>query len=69
MNPLSILLSALPVVGPVVAAAPQFKALFDMAKQALSTEDQATASQAYDLAIQQAADAHTNLQDLVRRHS
>lgn len=40
------LLSVLPVVGPVIAAAPEFVALFNTAKAALSPKDQATAQEA-----------------------
>ena len=43
---LTKLLSVLPVVGPVVAAAPEFIALFNAAKEMLDPEDQETAKQA-----------------------
>ena len=67
---LSSLLGVLPIVGPAIAAAPEFKRLFDEATAALkSDQDQATAKQAYDLALGNAANAHTALQDLVRRHA
>lgn len=40
------LLNVLPVVGPVIAAAPEFIELFNAAKAMLSPEDQETAKQA-----------------------
>jgi hypothetical protein len=43
---LTKLLSVLPVVGPVIAAAPEFIALFNAAKDMLDPEDQETAQQA-----------------------
>ena len=47
MDPrLTTLLGVLPVVGPVIAHAPEFIALFNLAKDALSADDQATAQEA-----------------------
>jgi predicted PurR-regulated permease PerM len=43
---LTRLLSVLPVVGPVIAAAPEFIALFNTAREMLSPQDQETAKQA-----------------------
>lgn len=43
---LTKLLSVLPVVGPVIAAAPEFIALFNTARDMLDPEDQETAKQA-----------------------
>jgi thioredoxin-like negative regulator of GroEL len=43
---LTRLLSVLPVVGPIAAAAPEFIALFNLAKDMLDPEDQETAQQA-----------------------
>lgn len=43
---LTKLLSVLPVVGPVIAAAPEFIALFNAAKDMLDPADQETAKQA-----------------------
>jgi hypothetical protein len=43
---LARLLSVLPVVGPIVAAAPEFIALFNTAKDLLDPEDQETAQEA-----------------------
>lgn len=65
---LSTLLYVLPAIGPVMAALPEFKQLFDEVKATLSTHDQEVAQNAYDLAITRAGNAHTQLQDLVRRH-
>lgn len=65
---LQTILASLPAVGPIIAAAPAFKALFDAAVEALSPEDQATAKEAYELAIDDAEDAHTKLQDLVGKY-
>jgi len=67
---LSSLLGLLPVVGPVIAAAPQFKALWD---EAVSTfahpADQDTLKSAYDVAVSGADDAHQQLQELIAQHS
>lgn len=43
---LTRLLSVLPVVGPVIAAAPEFISLFNTAREMLSPQDQETAKQA-----------------------
>lgn len=43
---LTKLLSVLPIVGPAIAAAPEFVALFNVAKAALDPADQETAKQA-----------------------
>jgi hypothetical protein len=43
---LTKLLSVLPVVGPVIAAAPEFIALFNTARSMLDPADQETAKQA-----------------------
>lgn len=45
---LTKLLSVLPVVGPVIARAPEFIELFNQAKAALSPEDQDTAKEALE---------------------
>lgn len=67
---LATLLGVLPTVGPVIAAAPAFAQLFTEAIGALKhPQDQDVAKQAYDLAISDARTAHTELQDLVARHS
>ena len=62
-------LSFLPVVGPVVAALPEFKKLWDEIVSTFDGSDQQTLQQAYDLAISEAADAHQDLQDLVAQHT
>jgi hypothetical protein len=43
---LSTILGALPVVGPIIAAAPEFKKLFDEAVATLHPRDQETAKAA-----------------------
>jgi hypothetical protein len=43
---LSTILAALPVVGPIIAAAPEFKKLFDEAVATLHPRDQETAKAA-----------------------
>lgn len=43
---LTKLLAVLPVVGPAIAAAPEFIALFEAARALLSADDQATAQEA-----------------------
>jgi len=46
MFDLSKLLNLLPVVGPVIAAAPEFKEIWDQAVSTLHPKDQATAKEA-----------------------
>lgn len=65
---LKTILNLLPAVGPVIAAAPEFVAMFKEAVATLSTDDQEEAKRAYDLAISRAGDAHQRLADLVRKH-
>jgi hypothetical protein len=63
-------LKLLPAVGPVVAALPEFRKIYDGIVQTFdSATDQQTLMDAYDTAISGAADAHQDLQDLVRQHS
>lgn len=70
MLTVSILLTALRAVGPAVAAAKEFKALYDGAVETFSDKtDQDTLKHAYELAVNDAANAHQQLQDLVARHS
>lgn len=63
---LAILLALLPKVGPVVAALPEFKALFDQIKDTLSSDDQDTLKEAYELARDRSDQAHDDLQKLVQ---
>lgn len=57
----------LPVVGPVIAAGPEFKRLFDEALATFSTDDQEKLKEMYAAALDRADDAHERLQELVRR--
>lgn len=59
---LSKLLGVLPVVGPVIAAAPQFKELFDAGMSLLKNDDQETAKSAYQDLIANNAEGHARLQ-------
>lgn len=61
-NLLETILRSLPVVGPIVAAAPEFKALFDAAVAALAPSDQATAKEAYADLIADNDEGHARLQ-------
>ena len=63
------ILALLPKVGPVVAALPEFKALFDQVKATLSSDDQETLQRAYELARDRSDAAHTDLQQLVAEHT
>lgn len=55
-------LELLSKVGPVVAALPQFKALWDQGVAALHPKDQPTAKEAYHDLIAENADGHARLQ-------
>ena len=66
MNP-ATLLALLPKIGPVIAALPEFKRLFNEVVAAFDTLDQAELRAAYELALSNAADAHDKLQALVRQ--
>lgn len=63
-------LQLLQAVPKVVAAAPDFKRLFDQFVGTFkSSADQQDLKDAYAAAISDAADAHEDLQDIVARHS
>lgn len=63
------LLALLPKVGPVVAALPEFKNLFEQVKGTLGSKDQATLQKAYELARDRSDAAHADLQALVAEHT
>lgn len=62
MDVLGTILRSLPAVGPLVAALPEFKALFDAAVATLNPTDQATAKEAYDDLVADNAEGHARLQ-------
>ncbi len=63
---LATALGILPVVGPVIAAAPEFKKLWDGIVATFDSDaDQATLKDAYALAIDDRDAAHADLQKLV----
>ncbi len=62
MFDLSKLLSLLPVVGPVIAAAPEFKSIWDTAVSMLHPADQATAKAAYHDLMADNDEGHARLQ-------
>ncbi len=62
---LKTMLGLLPVVGPVVAALPEFKALVDQVAATLSSDDQDALQTAYELAKDRSDAAHADLQALV----
>ncbi len=67
---LETILRLLPKVGPIIAAAPEFKALIEDIISALTNPaDQETLKVAYAAAIEGAAEAHQILQEIVARHS
>lgn len=66
---IATLLGFLPVVGPVVAAMPEFAALWNEAAATFGPSDQKTLKRAYEAAISGADDAHSNLQAIVAAHS
>lgn len=61
-NLLETILRSLPAVGPVVAALPEFKGLFDAAVAALNPTDQDTAKEAYADLIADNDEGHARLQ-------
>jgi len=70
MLTVGLALKALQSVGPVIAALPEFKKLFDAAVSTFDKNaDQETLRRAYDLAVDGAADAHADLQKLVAENS
>lgn len=63
-------LGLLQAVPKVVAAAPDFKHLWDQLVDTFDgNADQQDLKDAYDAAISDAADAHEDLQDIVARHT
>lgn len=70
MFTVALALELLQAVPKVVAAAPSFKKIWDQIVGVFDKDtDQDTLKEAYDLAISDAADAHTDLQDLVARNT
>lgn len=67
-NLLASALRFIPIVGPVMAAAPEFLGLFQQIKGMLNTKDQATLDKALELSVDQREAAHSELQELVRQH-
>ena len=66
---LSSMLGLLPVVGPIIAALPQFKTLWDEVAATFDGHaDQETLKTAYATAISGADDAHEQLQVIVAEH-
>lgn len=59
------ILALLPKVGPLVAALPEFRRLISLAKEGLSSTDQATLDAAYKMAQEGSDRAHADLQALV----
>lgn len=59
---LASLIGLLPKVGPVIAALPEFKALYDQGVAALHPADQNTAKEAYQDIIAENAEGHARLQ-------
>lgn len=69
MTTLSTILALLPKLAPAVAALPEFKRLFDQLVATFDSEaDQAELRAAYELAIDDAEDAHGKLAAIVARH-
>ncbi|MGB7407137.1 MAG: hypothetical protein WA908_01410 [Pontixanthobacter sp.] len=67
---LQTILNLLPKVGPIIAAAPEFKALIEQILASFDSDaDQETLKEAYRLAVSNAREAHTELQAIVAQHS
>lgn len=60
---LKSLIGLLPAVGPIVAALPEFKAIFDLGVKALNPQDQDTAKAAYQDMIANNAAGHARFQE------
>jgi hypothetical protein len=63
MLALGSLIGLLPKVGPVIAALPEFKKLYDIGVAALHPHDQETAKAAYQDIIEDNAEGHARLQE------
>lgn len=63
MFSLSSILSLLPAVGPVVAALPQFKEVYDQIVATFDTDDQAVLRDAYEDIMADNDEGHARLQD------
>jgi len=59
---LSSILRLLPVVGPVIAAAPEFKAIYDQITDTFDETDQGTLKEAYADLIADNDEGHARLQ-------
>lgn len=55
--------------GPVIAALPEFKAMFDQVVGGFAERDQKTLKRAYDLAISEARESYGELAALVAGHT
>jgi ABC-type transporter Mla subunit MlaD len=66
---MGLALQLLQAVPKVVAAAPDFKRVFDSIVATFSGAEQDDLKAAYDAAISDAADAHQDLQEIVDRNS
>ena len=67
---LAAILKLLPKVGPIVAAAPEFKELVEEIISTLSSpREQAVLQEAYERAIEDAESAHVRLQQLVTENT
>lgn len=68
MNLVAIGIKALQAVGPVTAALPEFKALFDQfIRLVKGDEDQATLKKAYEEILAENTGGHQRLQEMLRR--
>ena len=66
---LQTILTLLPKVGPIIAAAPEFAALIEELISTLTDHrEQDELKLAYEAAISDASEAHSILQDIVARH-
>jgi hypothetical protein len=63
MFDLTSVLKLLPVVGPVAAAAPEFKAIYDQIKATFATKDQQVLDEAYDDLVADNDEGHRRLQE------
>lgn len=58
----------LPAIGPVIAALPEFKALFSEIVATFAVRDQDELKRAYAMALDRANEAHDDLQALVSKY-
>lgn len=60
-------IKALQAIGPITAALPEFKALYDQIVGTFKEDDQTTLKKAYDELLAENTGGHVRLQEILRR--